>query len=154
MNKNTNDKIYGETYSFLPDNHPFIEWIYKPYDSPAECILALSEILIKTYDIQLLVEKNPHPARFYISYTIEGLTIYRIYNFISFGKFTMLQSRYKTLILRAVQDLLFRAVYKIYNNNGEIYKSRYKRRLTSFELARRIDQLHRIFNKRLTSTQD
>lgn len=144
-------KIYGEVSELLPDTHPLIVWIRTDFDSPAESILALSEALEKTYDITLLVEKNPHPARFYISYTINRFTIYRIYNFVKFREFSLLQGRYKMTILRAVQDLLFRAIFKIYNNNGEIYKSRYSKVTDIFRIARMIDRLHRIYNKRLTS---
>lgn len=145
-------KIYGEVSNLLPENHPLITWIRTNWNSPAECILALSEAVEKAYDITLLVEKNPKPARFYLSYTIGQLTIYRIYNFVNLGTNMLLQGRYKVLMLRAVQDLLFRAVFRIYNNNGEIYKSRFKQVRDVFQIARFIDRLHRIYNKRLTST--
>lgn len=144
-------KIYGEVSNLLPETHPIIQWIRTDWQSPAESILALSEALEKTYDITLLVEKNPHPARFYISYSIGNVTIYRIYNFVKFREFVVFQRRYKVNILRAVQDLLFRAIFKIYNNNGEIYKSRFAKNKDSFQIARMIDRLHRIYNKRLTS---
>lgn len=144
-------KIYGEASNLLPETHPLIQWIRTDWQSPAESLVALSEALVKTYDITLLVEKNPRPARFYISYSIGDYKIYRIYNFVKFREFELFQRRYKMIILRAVQDLLFRAIFKLYNNNGEIYKSRYSKVTDNFRIARMIDRLHRIYNKRLTS---
>lgn len=143
--------IYGEVSNLLSDTHPIIVWIRTDFDSPAESILALSEALEKTYDITLLVEKNPHPARFYISYSIGSFIIYRIYNFVKFREFKVFQRFYKLKLLRAVQDLLFRAVFRLYKNNGEIYKSRFRQYNDGFQIARMIDRLHRIYNKRLTS---